>query len=452
MLNASWKHFRFLKSPFFLGVLFCLLPVFSISQSREPHIRITRNHSACIINEYNVELIPSGRYRDLWTAYDSSGLYFTVTNFEQKKGVYELGKREVVPCTYTDIRLFGNHGFVTRGEKWAVLSRDFREVSGFVYDDVSHFDERGQSLVRQNNQWLLIDTNAKTVKQLPFNVVTSFSTDEVYKKAGHNKQYGYLDRNYNIIIPFEYEDAGIVNAGVNLFPVKKGGKWGYVNKRNEVVVPLVYDYVSQVYKGFGWIKDLNYQTIGLVAADGRLLFDDHRYAEIEYGQEGTLICTTKRPMQIAGIFPKGYLDSATLQVLIAPQFEACQPFWNGLAAVKKNGLWGIIDKTGNLVVPYQYEYMDYWAGNYLVSMKNKTGMIDRKGNLLIPVEYEHCSYGGSFATVYKSGRQGLLHYSGKVAVPAIYDEVRPVSDSVFYVVHGNKKFLLYADGKERVVE
>jgi WG containing repeat len=452
MLITSWKSSRLLKECFFLLLLNSLIPALSLSQSREPHIRIRRNHSFCIINENNVELIPSGRYRDIWTAYDSSGLYFTVTNFEQKKGVYELGKKEVVPCSYADIRLFGNHGFVTRGDKWAVLSRDFREVSGFLYDEVNYFDERGQSLVRQNTQWMLIDTNGKIIKQLAFNEVYGFSTDDVYKKAGLNKQYGYVDRAFNVIIPFEYEDAGHVNAGVNLFPVKKEGKWGYVNERNQIVVPLVYNYVSSIYKGFGWIKDHKYQTIGLVAADGRILFDDHRYAEIEYGQEGTLICTTKRPMQIAGNFPKGYLDSATLQVLIAPQFEACQPFWNGLAAVKKNGLWGIIDKTGNLVVPCQYEYMDYWAGNYLVSMKDKTGMIDKKGNLLIPVEYEHCSYSGSFATVYKSNRQGLLHYSGKVAVPAIYDEVRPVSDSVFYVVQGNKKFLLYADGRERVVE
>lgn len=40
---------------------------------------------------------------------------------------------------------------------------------------------------------------------------------------------------------------------------------------------------------------------------------------------------------------------------IAPQYEAAQSFSEDLAAVKKDGKWGYIDKTGAVVIPFQYD-------------------------------------------------------------------------------------------------
>lgn len=45
----------------------------------------------------------------------------------------------------------------------------------------------------------------------------------------------------------------------------------------------------------------------------------------------------------------------TYEEIIAPQYEAAQPFSEGLAAVKKDGKWGYIDKTGAVVIPFQYD-------------------------------------------------------------------------------------------------
>lgn len=45
--------------------------------------------------------------------------------------------------------------------------------------------------------------------------------------------------NYTQAIAPQYEDAGIFSEG--LAPVKKDGKWGYINENNEVVIPFQYD-------------------------------------------------------------------------------------------------------------------------------------------------------------------------------------------------------------------
>jgi hypothetical protein len=41
----------------------------------------------------------------------------------------------------------------------------------------------------------------------------------------------------------------------------------------------------------------------------------------------------------------GYIDKSG-SVVIAPQFEECRGFGEGVAAVKSNGKWGYIDTTG----------------------------------------------------------------------------------------------------------
>lgn len=432
-----------------IGLL--LITTICLSQREKKHITISRLNSQCIIDENNLELIPSRQYSYIWTAYDTAGEYFVVTDFNSKRGIYRLGEKEIVPCVYDDIKMFRNHGFVKKGKNWAVLSGDFQKLSEFIFEDVSHFNTQGISLVKQNSHWILIDTNGNKVKTLPYDEVFQFNEDDAYKKAGSNKKYGFIDRNYNIVIPLEYDDVGIAVNNVNdVFPVKKAGKWGYVNSQNEVIVPFKYASISPIYKGFGWIRDSNFRTVGLVNAKGTILFEDGRYRQVEYANEGKLIYTAKS--NVTGKFLQGYLDSASFQVLIEPQFEQCENFYNGKAIVRKNGLSAIIDNTGNILIPYNYEFIGRWGDNYVVTLKGKAGMIDKRGKVIAPLEYENCAYGGSYAIITKDGLKGILHISGKILLVPRYDHIQDISENVFYAIKGNNKYLVNLKGEETKIE
>jgi len=239
-------------------IILWLTTTFCFSQKKTFPITISRHNSQCIIDENNNELIPSRKYTDIWTAYDSARKYFVVTDFNGKQGIYELGNKEMLPCIYEDIKMFGNHGFVNKGNKWAVLSSDFKEVSDFIFEEVSHFNIKGVSLVKHNGKWELVDTNGIILSQLPYDKVIQFNSDDIFKKAGNNGKFGYIDRNYKTVIPFEYEDVGDAVSSLNdVFPVKKEGKWGYVDKLNNVVVPFKFAFVTPIYNGFGLLKDNN---------------------------------------------------------------------------------------------------------------------------------------------------------------------------------------------------
>ena len=432
-------------------LLLCLVTAGCFSQHLANHIIIVRNGSKAIIDEHNVELIPAGYYSDIWTTYDSTGKYFVVTDFNRKKGIYELGNKEVFPCLYDDIRMWRNHGFVKKDTKWAVISSGLKTVTDFTFEEISHFDKEGRALAKQHSAWIQIDTNGSVVRAIPFDEVFSFNEVETYKKAGSNKKYGFVDKNYNIVIPFDYEDVGIaVKNREDIFPVKQAGRWGYVNSKNQVVVPFRYAYVSPVHNGFGWIRDHNFNISGLVDAGGTVLFDDSRYSDIEYAQERTLMYTVKGA--VSGKQLKGYLDSASFKVIIQAQFDTCGSFHHGLAMVKKNGFAAVIDRSGKVILPYKYENIDRWGNYYVVRLHGKSGMIDNTGKIIVPLDYEEWAYSGLYASITKNSLKGILHHSGQVLVAPAYDNVSIISESVFLGIRGDKKFLVFLDGSEQRID
>ena len=48
--------------------------------------------------------------------------------------------------------------------------------------------------------------------------------------------------------------------------------------------------------------------------------------------------------------------------IIPLQYDDAYSFSEGLAAVKKDELWGYIDKNGNEILPFKY----YWCKNIIV--------------------------------------------------------------------------------------
>ncbi len=51
--------------------------------------------------------------------------------------------------------------------------------------------------------------------------------------------YGLADKNDKLVVPMEYFKIRPLNEG--LYAVLKGDKWGYINQKNEIIIPFIYD-------------------------------------------------------------------------------------------------------------------------------------------------------------------------------------------------------------------
>lgn len=91
---------------------------------------------------------------------------------------------------------------------------------------------------------------------------------------------GALDKNGNIVIPFEYETLSAFNEG--LAAAKKDGKWGYIDTKGNTVIPFVYENATMFKDG-----------ISLVVKDGGPVVIDRYNNVLEGGENIPVECYIK---------------------------------------------------------------------------------------------------------------------------------------------------------------
>lgn len=91
----------------------------------------------------------------------------------------------------------------------------------------------------------------------------------------------------------------------------------------------------------------------------------------------------------------------------------------GFVAVQKNGLWGIVDHTGTLVIPCEWERIDdVYEGKVRVCRNGLWGCIDLQGNVLLQVEWDNVTdYIQSCYAVERNGLYGLADSQGNLVLP-----------------------------------
>jgi hypothetical protein len=158
--------------------------------------------------------------------------------------------------------------------------------------------------------------------------------------------FGYVNSKFELVIDFEYDYAlpfvnerAIVIKGREYYLIDlEGNKMNSEGYNELTYYPEHEFYVAQKGKFYGVIDKNNVTLIDFVF-DGHLNFASGLapfWVEIGYG----------------------YV-SWDLKSNISVQFQAASPFENGFASVRNNYLYGLIDPSGTLVVPYIYNQPVY---------------------------------------------------------------------------------------------
>ena len=169
-----------------------------------------------------------------------------------------------------------------------------------------------------------------------------------------------------------------------LYPIKVKDKWGFINRKGEVVIAPTYDDADDFYDDAAKVcltKGSEYGC-GFIDRKGQWLV---------------------QPIyQIAGRFNEGkafvakddlygYVDMQGREV-IACQFEDAGQFHNGYAAIKQGGWTGFIDKTGTVIIKPAYtvvvshpRFIDGIAPVF--GADEQTGFIDTSGQWYISAQF-----------------------------------------------------------------
>ncbi|MGB3005654.1 MAG: WG repeat-containing protein [Chitinophagaceae bacterium] len=199
---------------------------------------------------------------------DDEGEAFVMLN--EKWGKIDQKAKIILPLKY-DNMLFTENGMtgVNVKGKWGFINDDEKETIRPQFDTVvTNFNVKGMAIVKNGKQMFIIDKAGKKLKTItslpniepeaekPSSFATSYEqtgeTSEGLTAVAKNKKWGFINAKGVLVVPLKYDDVMPFENG--LASVVLNEKWGYVNKVGKEIVAVKYDNIDFFSNGFAGVK------------------------------------------------------------------------------------------------------------------------------------------------------------------------------------------------------
>lgn len=303
----------------------------------------------------------------------------------------------------------------------------------------------------RSGRWGFIDLVGKVVIAPKYKAVRDFHEGRavVYYKS----RWGVIDRQGQVIVPFEYSRIGTFSEGKAWVQLKNGHK-GYINLQGELLFEGPYQKLGNFKQGVasflmakkGW---------GLLNAKGEVIFKPQRRVRSPYQFNELGVAIVKVGKKYRLLSHRG--EWASKQ-----SYDYIRAFSDSVAIVRlagKEGRYGFIDTTGELVVGKTFKKLqDFSSGRavYLSEKNRKMGCINKQGQVVIQPAYSRIyNFEGNRAIAVEAySKVGVIDTAGQLIIPCQHKKIMAVEDGLalvrrymnaFYFVHeDNKRHSPYA--------
>lgn len=258
--------------------------------------------------------------------------------------------------------------------------------------------------------------------------------DESYK-------YGYINESYETVVPPKYSWASDFREGLAV--VELNGKYGYINTSGEVVIPIKYNEADPIIEGLAFVSEKR-GVYGVIDKTGKTVIPFKlNYDYIGWFSEG--MANVRRNGKY------GYINRSG-QLVIPLKYSNVGSFSEGVARAELNGKYGFIDKTGKVVIPFKYQYaLDFREGLAHVTIPGKEGggYINHAGDIVVPLKYDWTLWFSEGLAAVSIGRKyGFVNKSGEEVIPLKYDKVDDFKNGLARVILNSKYGYVNKDGEE----
>lgn len=259
---------------------------------------------------------------------------------------------------------------------------------------------------------------------------------------------------------------------VALLPIEVNGKWGYADRRGDVVVEPKYEWVDYLYGPFKdedirqvWIARYLYEgKMDWIVFTGRKRSQSNMLKANEFRVHNGGWGAATRYASAYVVMGQGtddarhyYLKKLDGEWMTDAIYTGMLQVKSGYSAVEIDGRCGLIDRRGEVVVPLEFaEIRSIWDGLAAVRLPDaqggawgfigKSGKIrfrDKAGEIEDLLSYHH-----GLAGVKVGGKWGFLDKAQRGRVKPIYDEVRDFAGCCAAVRRGTEWGYIDVTGKE----
>lgn len=382
------------------------------------NIRQQNNGKLSLNNEQNKPIIT-----DIDSIFSTSNVFYHVIK-NGKHGIYYISGKQCIPIEYDDIkRLYTNYWLTTKDGKvglcWSngnqIFPTNYKDISILRREEYGKFDffivkkdkytildSDGKAIfptqydeIRQHNDYYILENSSGTdclfnsgelVKGITINY---YDIPFFHQENGQTKKYynfkkgdlwGIIDKDGRIRISAQYQKyLQLVNhldenSPIRLIAYNKG-KCGIINFENQIVLPFEYHRIMKT--AFGYIIEVE-------TTEGRQLFNlqSKRIITPFYYEEST---SNANYIYLSKAHFKTPFDPQKEQIILPWEYSTVYNIpGSHNFAVKKDGLFGVVNSENKVLVPFIYEDMiSTNRPNMLVITKNNQyGIIDINNKLL----------------------------------------------------------------------
>lgn len=275
-------------------------------------------------------------------------------------------------------------------------------------------------------------TRTSTVKDVEW-ISEASENDSLAVYCKRNRR-GYFNINTGEeVIPWQYEKAWVFSEG--LAAVVRDGKIGFINSRNEEIIPFEYCFTEQ-----------DGTTIDYLFRNG--------------------LCPMTNSAGDCGL-----IDKSGKWVLEAKYDRICSLHENRYRVVKDGEKYGLLDENLQFIFPIEYDNIEYASDGKGVFL-TKNGykwQADYDGTVLRPFVCDgtyYLSYMSGFDTkgsevyvmspccvYYVSGLCGVMRKdNGKILIPAIYEQINMLSPTLFEARLEDEEEWIFLDMEGNIVK
>lgn len=247
-----------------------------------------------------------------------------------------------------------------------------------------------------------------------------------------------------------------------LRPFRRNGSCGYMDCTGRVVIEAKYADAERFHEGLARVIEKNEKgmsTCSFIDTNGKRTTAEGWLQATIYkdglatvqdakgwgiiDKTGSYVVPPNPEMQSVASFSEGlaaaskggkigFIDENG-QWAIEPIYGAAQGFRGGISPVSLANRWGVIDKSGKLVVPLQFAYIQLFAEGLAGATSDGKlwGFIDATGKWVIQPQYQGVwQFSEGLAGVYLSGKTFYIDRTGQQAFPETYDNVSEFNNGV----------------------
>ncbi len=196
---------------------------------------------------------------------------------------------------------------------------------------------------------------------------------------------GFADSTGKVVIPAQYEDVSTFRNG--LATVRLKGKYGLINKEGKEILAPQYNSISDYANGVMWLgTDEGYV---LINQEGKRVLPDTYENAFAFTASQNRI-PAEKDGKIAFFDPRG-------NFITDFEYDRVGRFFEGVAPVLKLNAeeegWGLIDTSGQLIVPHLYRKLfPFQHGLGVASLVDanlheRYGVINTEGEVVVPFIY-----------------------------------------------------------------